>query len=85
MPHGQPISLWTTLQGGSPCLLSHPATSFFFFFCVFGLHLQHMGVPVRAGEGELQPLAYTTATAMWYPSASATYTTAHSNTGSLTH
>ena len=38
-------------------------------------------------ESELQLLAYTTATAMPDPSqaASATYTTAHGNAGSLTH
>ena len=36
------------------------------------------------GQVELQLPAYGTATAMWDPSL-VTYTTAHSNTGSLTH
>ena len=36
-------------------------------------------------QSELQTQAYTTATAKRDPSASATYTAAHGNTGSLTH
>ena len=36
-------------------------------------------------KSELQPLAYTTATATQDPSRSSTYTTAQGNTGSLTH
>ena len=44
---------------------------FFFFFLPFGflrLHLRHMEVPRLGVESELQPLAYTTATAMPDPS-----------------
>ena len=33
-----------------------------------GLDLWHMEVPRLGGESELQPLAYTTATATWDPS-----------------
>ena len=36
----------------------------FFFFSLFGLHLQHMEVPVLGVESELQLLAYTITTAM---------------------
>ena len=36
---------------------------FFFFFCFLGLHLQLMDVPKLGVESELQPPAYTTATA----------------------
>ena len=35
------------------------------FFCLLGLHPQHMEVPRLRAESELQLLAYTTATAMW--------------------
>ena len=57
-----------------------PAQSSFLFFCLFflGPHPWHMEVP-RLGVA----VAY--AYAMQDPSASATYTTAHSNTISLTH
>ena len=42
---------------------------FFFFFLVFlGPHPQHLKVPRLGVELELQPPAYTTATAMWDPS-----------------
>ena len=42
---------------------------FFFFFLVFlGPHLRHMVVPRLGVESELQPPAYTTATAMQDPS-----------------
>ena len=37
---------------------------FFFFFFLLGLHLRHMEVPRVGIESELQPPAYTTATAM---------------------
>ena len=37
---------------------------FFFFFWFLGPHLRHMEVPRLGVESELQPLAYTTATAM---------------------
>ena len=36
----------------------------FLFFCFLGLHPQHMEVPRLGVESELQPLAYTIATAM---------------------
>ena len=43
--------------------------SFFFFFFVFlGPHPQHMEVPRLGVQSELQPLAFTTATAMRDPS-----------------
>ena len=44
-----------------------------------------MEVPRLGDKWELQLLAYTTAKAMPDPSQSVTYTTAHGNTGSLTH
>ena len=58
---------------------------FFFSFVFLGPHMQHMEVPRLGVELELQLLAYTTATAMWDRTASATYTTVHGNAGSLTH
>ena len=53
------------------------------FFCFSGPHLWHKKVPRPGIESELQPLAYTTATATW--DSSATSTTVHGNAGSLTH
>jgi len=38
--------------------------SSFYFFVFLGRHPQHMEVPRLGIESELQPLAYTTATAM---------------------
>ena len=57
------------------------------FVCSFVLrpYLLHMEVPRLGAASELQLLAYTTAAAMLNPSLSATYTTAHGNTVSLTH
>ena len=60
--------------------------NFFFFF--LGPHPQHMEVPSLGVESKLQLLAYATATAAQdlkcicdlHP-----YSTAHSNTGSITH
>ena len=50
----------------------------FFFVVVFlGLHLWYMEVPRLGVQSELQQLGIR--------AASATYTTAHGNTGSLTH
>ena len=40
----------------------------FFMFCFLGPHLQHMEVPSLGVESELQPPAYTTATAVSDPS-----------------
>ena len=56
-----------------------------FCFCFLGSYLWHMEVLRLGVELELQLLAYATAIAMWAPGVSAPYTTAHSNTGSLTH
>ena len=64
-----------------------------FFFCFLGvflsfflgLHPWHMEVPRLEVESELQLPAHTTATATQDPTPHATYTTAHSNVGSLTH
>ena len=62
-------------------------SGFFFFFLLF------RAAPVAYGnsqvlrlgvESELQLLLYITATAMWDPRFVWTFTTAHSNTGSLT-
>ena len=61
-----------------------PAKGIDFSFRFLGLHLWHMEVPRLGVELELQPPAYTTATTQ-DPATSATYTTAHSNAGSLTH
>ena len=61
---------------------------FFIYLLIFaflGLHPQYMEVPRLGIESELQLPAYTTATAMWDLSVSVTYTTAHSNSGSLKH
>ena len=44
-----------------------------------------MEVPRLGVESELQLLTYTTAIAAWDPTMSVTYTTAHSNAGSLTY
>ena len=58
----------------------------FCFVCFLWTHLQHMEAPRLGVKSELSPLAYTTATAVLDLSCvSATYTTAHGNTMSLTH
>ena len=54
--------------------------SFLFFFFFKGWHVQHKEVPRLGIESELQLTQQCQIQA-----ASATYTTAHSNTGSLTH
>ena len=56
----------------------------FFFFFSFLLGPQHLEIPRLGVKWELQPLAYTTATAT-IQAESATYTAAHSNARSLTH
>ena len=61
------------------------SSDFFFCFVFLRPNPRHMEVPRLGVELELQPLAYSIATAMWDPSASVTYTTAHGNNGSLTH
>ena len=55
------------------------------FFGLFFSLGPHMEVPRQVAESELQLLAYATATAIMIPAVSATYTTAHRNTRSLTH
>jgi len=57
----------------------------FFFFFFSRLYPPHMEVPRLGVESELQLPAYTTATQHQIGAASAACTTAHSNTGSLTH
>ena len=59
--------------------------TFFFFFVSLGPHLQHMEVPRLEVQLELWPLAYATPQQYWIQALSATYTTANSHTGSLTH
>ena len=46
----------------------HVLFFFFFFFVFLGLHPLHMKAPRLGVELELQPPAYTTATATWEPS-----------------
>ena len=63
------------LQALSPCSISlkpettlpdgYDSSLFFFFFCFLGLHSGHMEVPRLRVALELQPSAYTTATATW--------------------
>ena len=55
------------------------------FFWGGGPHLWHMEVPRLGIRWELQPLAYTQPQQCQIQTMSATYTTAHSNTRSLTH
>ena len=59
--------------------------TFILLFLFLGPLLRHMEVPRLGVELDLQLPAYTTATAMLDPRVSVTYTTAHSNAGSLTH
>ena len=54
-------------------------------FVFLGPHPKHMEVPRREVESELQLPAYVTATVIWIGAMSVTYTTAHSNAGSLTY
>ena len=57
----------------------------FFFFVFLGLHPQHMEVPRQGVKSDLWLPAYATAQQLGMGATSATYTTAHGNTGSLTH
>ena len=66
-------------------MLSETKSAFLFIFCFLGPCLWHMEVPRLGVKSELLPLAYTTATATRDLSRTASYTTAHGNTGSLTH
>ena len=70
------------------CFYTHCTFFLFLFFGLFvflGPHLQHMEVPRLGVESELQPPAYTKAQQLQIQAASVTYTTAHSNSGSLPH
>ena len=61
---------------------------FFFFFLSFvflGPHVQHMEVPRPEVESELQPPSYPQPQQLRIWAVSATYSTAHNNTGSPTH
>ena len=58
---------------------------FILFFCFLGPHAWYMEVPRLGVESELQLPAYARITATWIWAVSATYTTDHSNTRSLTH
>ena len=55
------------------------------FFCFLGPHLQQIEVPRLGTELELQPLAYTAATAMPDPSSICDIHYSYSNARSLTH
>jgi len=57
----------------------------FRLFCFLVLHPRHMEVPRLGVELELHLLAYTKPQQHETPVVSATYTTAHSNAGPLTH
>ena len=52
----------------SKMVVLHILSQFFFvpFFVFLGLHVWHMEVPRLGFESEMQPMAYTTATAMSY-------------------
>ena len=77
-----PHSSWWIEMGHS---VFH-ANQVLLFFCFLGLHSRHMEVPRLGSKLELQLPAYTMATATHgIRAASATYTTAHGNAGSLTH
>ena len=58
---------------------------FILIFLFLGLYMRHMEVPRLGVKSELQLPAYAAATAMPDGTTSATYTTAYSNMGSLTH
>ena len=66
-------------------LLKGDALQKSYYYCFLGPLLWHMEVPRLGVKLELQLLVYTTATATRNLSASVTYTTVHSNAGSLTH
>ena len=59
--------------------------TYLFIYSFLGQHVWYMEVPRLGVKLELQLQAYTSATAMLDPAISANYTTAHGNTGSLTH
>ena len=67
-----PKSKYNSMMSSSTGLGTYDPVSiisnFFFFFCFLGPHPQHMEVPRRRVQSELQPLAYARATAMQDPS-----------------
>ena len=67
------------------CATKGTPNAFLFFFCLLGLHLQHMEVPRLEVKLELQLPAFATATATEILAMSVTYTIAYGNTSSLTH
>ena len=72
----------------SNCQLQACMVSFFFlfhFFVFLGQHPWHTEVPRSGVESELQSPAYPQPQQHWIWVVSTTYTTAHSNAGSLTH
>jgi len=83
---------FSVVETGHCLLKSFPHPSFsviigvcFVFLVFLEPHMWHMEVPRLAVKSELQLPAYATATASQDPSRVCTYTTAHGNTGSLTH
>ena len=68
----------------SHCFREDQGKDFFFLFFL-GPKVLHLEIPRLGVESKLQLPAYTTDTAMRDLSLTATYTTAHHNTGSLTH
>ena len=58
---------------------------FLFLFCFLGMHLWHVEIPRWGVKLEFQLPAYATAKKHGIWVKSVTYTTAHGNTGSLTH
>ena len=76
-----------TKQKGSRChhCLSLIPTSFFFFSVFSGPHLQHTEVPRLGVESELLHWPTSQPQQHRIQATPVTYTTAHSNAGSLTH
>ena len=74
---------WFGKQASETDVMRH--SFFFFFLCFLGPDLQHMEVPRLVVELELhrRPTPQPQQHRIW--ATSATYTTAHSNTGSLLH
>ena len=64
---------------------SYPNHFLFFFLFLLGTHLQHMEVPRVGVRLELQLLPTSQPQQCQIPAVSATYTTVHSNAGSLTY
>ena len=85
-PPTPPCSHGRPLPPAGPALQALTFSFFLFFLFVFlGVHLWHMKAPRLGAESELQPPTYSTATVKLDPSCIFNYTTAHGNTGALTH